>query len=121
MVNKCSAPGCKSGYKENDFKGTLFSFPTHQPLLNEWIDAAPKNISVQIHATSQYAVPFREALRKLKVQMFYFTPLFHFAPTHLMYSLFNREFLRTKSKYLLFYFITMKNKLSWKYRKNFFH
>ena len=46
MVNKCSAPGCKSGYKGNDFKGTLFSFPTHQPLLNEWIDAAPKNISV---------------------------------------------------------------------------
>ena len=46
MVNKCSAPDCKSGHKGNDFKGTLFSFPTHEPLLSEWIEAAPRNVLV---------------------------------------------------------------------------
>ena len=46
MVNKCSSPGCKSGYKGNDFKGTLFSFPTHEPLLSEWIEEAPRIVLV---------------------------------------------------------------------------
>ena len=43
MVNKCSAPGCKSGYKNGDFKGQMFMFPTQEPLRSEWIRATPRN------------------------------------------------------------------------------
>ena len=42
MVNKCSAPDCKSGYKNGDFKGQMFMFPTQQPLRSEWIRATPR-------------------------------------------------------------------------------
>ena len=42
MVNKCSAPECKSGYKGSGYNGQMFMFPSSESLRNAWIRATPR-------------------------------------------------------------------------------
>ena len=42
MVNACVAPGCRSGYSQDPYKGRYFHFPKTQDRLNAWIRAMPR-------------------------------------------------------------------------------
>ena len=42
MVNKCSAPECKSGYNGSNYDGQMFMFPSNESLRNAWIRATPR-------------------------------------------------------------------------------